>query len=260
MTPQDLIQQYVSTGLPIPGYQLQQLTPNMLKTYARQRIITAQQGFNMGTLTYVIKEFEYQYFTKEQLEKYLKLKIDRGLKLEPYEFKGLTDGLRLEYYNKLISQYSSFSELEFMSAPDNIKYEYLSKKIDQLHGVSNIKYYEFEYLPLDLRERYLLKEIINRNKLSDIDLALLTDEQKKDFFTRLYKTDMVLSYQIFAYVDEEVKRNIISDKVKSNKFLLPYEFNFATYEEKKEYINYKLKTNKKLTNYEEKFATDNRII
>ena len=40
MTPQDLIQQYVSTGLAIPTYQFSKLNPNQLKTYFRQRLIS----------------------------------------------------------------------------------------------------------------------------------------------------------------------------------------------------------------------------
>jgi hypothetical protein len=39
MSPQDLIQQYVSTGLAIPTHQFRQLNPNQLKTYLRQRLI-----------------------------------------------------------------------------------------------------------------------------------------------------------------------------------------------------------------------------
>jgi hypothetical protein len=39
MSPQDLIQQYASTGLGIPTHQFRQLNPNQLKTYLRQRLI-----------------------------------------------------------------------------------------------------------------------------------------------------------------------------------------------------------------------------
>jgi hypothetical protein len=257
MKPEDLIHQYISIGTPIPAHQLKQLSANMLKTYTRQRLITAE---HTGTEAYAIKGFEYEYFNKEQIQQYLAIKIKQDHKLTNIEFGALTDELRLLYYNQLISQFSSFSEQEFKTAPDDIKYEYLSKRVEQFYGISQFKPYEFEFMPLELRERYLLKIILDQKPLNESELSLLTDEQKVDFFTKLYKIDMTLSYQLFKYVDDNVKANIITKKVASNQFLKPYEFNFAMPEEKKEYINYKIKTNKVLTNYEHKFAKDNGMI
>ena len=65
MNSEELLRQYLDTGLPIPTYQYQRLKGNLKKTYLRKRFIAVKNGDN------TIQYHEFQDFSDEQKE-YLK--------------------------------------------------------------------------------------------------------------------------------------------------------------------------------------------
>jgi hypothetical protein len=65
MNSEELLRQYLDTGLPIPTYQYQRLKGNLKKTYLRKRFIAVKNGDNTA------QYHEFQDFSDEQKE-YLK--------------------------------------------------------------------------------------------------------------------------------------------------------------------------------------------
>jgi hypothetical protein len=54
MTPQDLIQQYATTGQQIPEDQLKQINTNLIKSYIRQRILAQEYGATFQQYEYIL--------------------------------------------------------------------------------------------------------------------------------------------------------------------------------------------------------------
>jgi hypothetical protein len=68
MTNSEIIRQYVDTGMCIPEHQVNKLSPNLLKTYLRKRIIAAQNADpDISFFAY----YEYSIMDKENLKKSL---------------------------------------------------------------------------------------------------------------------------------------------------------------------------------------------
>ena len=75
----DLIRQYVDTGLELPNYQIKKLTPNLLKTYLRKRLVAVDANDYKWLSNFEIdlldKDSQLIYFSKItpiQLNAYLK--------------------------------------------------------------------------------------------------------------------------------------------------------------------------------------------
>jgi len=119
MTNKDVIKQYVDTGVSIPKYQVDKLSPNLLNTYLRKRIIAAKNdGDNINTN-------EYNKLSDEQLEEacpYIDFyEILTNIKNNNTE----TYYIRRERSDRLVriivgKNYEQ-KELDWLYEPDNIK-------------------------------------------------------------------------------------------------------------------------------------------
>jgi hypothetical protein len=74
MTNKDIIKQYVDTGLPIPEYQFNKLSPSLLKTYLRKRFLYIKDMWSYFNNRYSPTEYEpilypYEYVKYDDVHK-----------------------------------------------------------------------------------------------------------------------------------------------------------------------------------------------
>lgn len=104
MTNQDLIKQYVDTGLQIPEYQFNRLSNNNKKTYIRKRLISV--GINHGYFQYVISDWEFNVLDANEIKQY----IDNARVIQEKHFNRLPDKMKKAYLEKRLINVHSVEE------------------------------------------------------------------------------------------------------------------------------------------------------
>lgn len=172
MTNQDLIRQYVDTGLQIPEYQFNRLSNNNKNTYIRKRLIACERlddaiapheiNFipidkkekitqnaerNMKEFK-VVSDFHFSFLSPESQKKY----FEYGEKLNEKNFQSMTPENKTIYAKKLFDLGATIPDFVFDFLNDKEKQEYLLYKIDK-----NLNLTDKEFLSLkpELRVKYL---------------------------------------------------------------------------------------------------------
>ena len=101
MTNQELIRQYVDSGLSIPEYQFNKLSPNLKKTYIRKRLIRV--GINEGYYRNILYDWEFNILDANQIKQY----IDYPMGIEENHFSRLSDNMKKAYLEKRLNNLHS---------------------------------------------------------------------------------------------------------------------------------------------------------
>jgi hypothetical protein len=161
MTNKDLIRQYVDTGLELPSHQIKKLSPNLLKTYLRKRLIVVEtvdyKWLSNLEISLLDNDARVLYFTKitpTQLNVYLK--NSRVTTFESF----------LERWNNIVD-YISYK----ITDPD-----YLHAIAAGLgHAVGNVQDKYDEFIETILM-KFLKDDLENNSKLRPIVFSRLINE------------------------------------------------------------------------------------
>lgn len=145
MASEDLIKQYVDTGLELPDYQIELLPRNMLKTYIRKRLIAVDNDdFN-----YRLKECEYKHLSDEKKIVYLNILLDKI-----YKDEGVMMLLMINSGGKNLSEWE-FNEVGNYLGKEKQK-EYIFWKIKKGRNIE-----DWEFNELDHDEKVKLVKKLN---------------------------------------------------------------------------------------------------
>jgi hypothetical protein len=151
MTNKDLISQYVDTGIQLPEYQINKLSPNDKKSYIRKRII-----FCIDTRSSILTDYEYDLITdeneKQRYDAFYEPIEKNYMSKYPSQLEGvycaLPDSFHHAYNLKIsISDVSDFSKKQYECMSDYRRYWTLYR-IFNWYGVIYSDYQRNEFIRL----------------------------------------------------------------------------------------------------------------
>ncbi len=163
MTNKDLMKQYVDTGLKLSQHQVESLTPSLIKTYIRKRIISAMESIYSR-----IEVYEYEIMPEEMKPKFL---------------NDLLGAIMAKKYNHIVSLLLGGLKPGYL-----LKWEY-----DEL-GYYLGKEKQKEYLNWRIMENSILEEwefheLDNKNKLRYIKLMKKINSHTANSYKKLMELD-----------------------------------------------------------------------
>lgn len=182
MTNQDLIKQYVDTGLAIPEYQYSKLSPNLKKTYLRKRMIAyGEQPWSHTELKiYEIKELPV-HIKKQFAEK----RFEEGYILSDDLFESMSDDMKRRYIEVWIERKEMyFFEIQFQFMSDEQKKRYAKYQLEKKDFLPD---FVFEYLSNDEKNQYLEQRIEEGKYLPIAQYETLSDDQKRRYLDKAKK-------------------------------------------------------------------------
>jgi hypothetical protein len=159
----DLLKQYVDTGLKLSQHQVEFLTPNLMKTYIRKRIISAFES-----VEYRIEDYEYKIMPEE---------------LKPKFLKKLIEAIIAKKYDKYVSMLLGGlkSGTLFKWEYDELGY-YLGKKKQK-------QYLNWRLSEISILEDWEFIELDNENKLKYIESMRKINSHIGDKYKKLMRVD-----------------------------------------------------------------------
>ena len=224
MTNQDLVRQYVDTGIGIPEYQFNKLSSNLKNTYIRKRLI----AFENRQDSVVPYSYEISFIPEEKSKRYKDMALGfynegKGI-ISPFLFSFLDDEQQGDVMG---SQYREqgvplWEESFKMLSPKN-KRAYLKMLVWSHRPLHD---FEFEWLDeegkSDYISRYIWDTAIN---LTDMQLMAATPEQRRKYLESRSKS----GYSNFSAMQRgmltpEQKESHAIDKVRRRLIMTDEEF------------------------------------
>lgn len=258
MTNQDLIKQYVDTGLQIPEYQFNRLSNNNKKTYIRKRLMAFDQQadavapYEMSFIPeekkqkfaqeaeknikdYRVGDFDFCFLSPESQKKYFIWAAKKqGIYLSENQFATMTPENKSIYANVLFDVHAPISDFAFDFLNDKKKNEYLLYRINQGFDLTDKL---FLLLKPELREKYLMKN--SRSGYfnpTELQWNLLTPEQKQmHTISKIYQKRKITDRE-FESLPEKDRKKAVDLMFANREEFSSLQFGFLDDEQKRSYV------------------------
>ncbi len=225
MTNKDVLRQYCDVGMKLPNYQVDKLNPNLLKTYLRKRVISAE----LNSYSYIDN---YEFF-----------KMDLNMQSKAILYtRNLYDNLPIDIKKKTIKNISNKNYTNIFKDTSKEIYVYSVNDYDNLKAFINLSDYDFEhdhgdngdlyYVIFDLKEDYIWCISIDDSNNGEYHYLHGTPHSYRDseskldtkLFNRLIGYSTVKSLKKLDKVKDSYKPNdiIISFRDDDDEFRLNY--------------------------------------
>jgi hypothetical protein len=257
MTNQDLIRQYVDTGLQIPEYQFNRLSSNNKKTYIRKRLMTFEKQtdavapYEMSFIPedkkqkfaqdaknrklFQVSDFDFCFLSPERQKKYFNWAArQQGFYLNEKQFAAMTPENKSIYANVLFDVHAPISDFAFDFLNDKKKNEYLLYRIDQGSDLTDKL---FLLLKPELREKYLMKK--SRSGYfypTELQWNLLTPEQKQMLTISKIHQNTKITDREFESLPEKDRKKAVHLMFANRNELSSLQFGFLDDEQKRKYV------------------------
>jgi hypothetical protein len=205
MTNQDLIRQYVDTGIKIPEYQYNKLSGSLKKTYARKRIIHLRETddypdyWEMDFLPQEYKDFQ----RRVAYIRYRKGDLGEDIVFLPPEDQMEYVDQQKKYFDSnpkdLIHNYQNFSKFLFPKIAPEVRGEWLTTKValqnpltdEEFDSIEELESMEILTYPPKFKQ-YYLEELskglffTSKGQITKKQFDSMTDLQKLNF--SMYKS------------------------------------------------------------------------
>lgn len=258
MTNQELIRQYVDTGVGIPEYQFNKLSGNFKKTYIRKRLMALEKQtdavapYEMSFIpedkkqkfaqvaekkmkNYLLTDFDFCFLGPESQKKYFIWAAKKqGMYLDERQFATMTPENKSIYANVLFDVHAPISDFAFDFLNDKKKKEYLLYMIDQGLELTDKL---FLLLEPELRKKYLIKNsrwgLFNFTKLQ---WNLLTPEQRQTHTISKIHQNRKITDEEFDSIPDDQRQRAVQHLVDNQRTITPMQFGYLDDGRKRFYI------------------------
>jgi hypothetical protein len=207
MDNKDLIKQYVDTGLRLPEYQISKLSPNLLQTYFRKRLIAV--GKKNKLEIYEINKYEKFIFGNlsnhediiKEIRNAYKEMIDETSNFNINLYQAVSGEYKLKIIKFLLQNNHEISLDIYNSSPEDIKEYYFDRVMNEGPEI-NISF----YLGLSDEDKlkYLKSLIINKRTYARW-YRLMPNNLKVDYLNVFIEYANKETKWLEAWVQEEYK-------------------------------------------------------